>query len=169
MTAPAAAIDHATPTDRPSGAAESVVLSVTAGGQDFAIDAGAIREIRGWTPPIPLPGAPHFVQGMSDLRGEMMVLVVLAARMGVGQAPATLPVTVVVEGRDSLVGLVVDAVSDLHSIGAAQVRPVPETGLPTPSELLRGVVEIDGRLLGLVAVDQILPAGQAREGRVAID
>lgn len=142
-------------------AATLVVLSVTAGSQDFVIDAGVIREIRGWSPPVPLPGAPAYVQGMSDLRGEVMLLICLASRLGLGGAPSVQPVTVVLEGRDGLVGLVVDAVSDLHSVIAGQLKAVPDTGLPTPAELLRGVVEIEGRLLGLVAVEQIIPTVRA--------
>lgn len=141
--------------------APSVVLSVSAGGEAFVIDAGSIREIRGWTAPTPLPGAPAYVQGICDLRGETMLLVVLAQRLGLGAAPTALPVTVVVEGREGLVGLVVDSVSDLHSIVPAQVRTVPETGLTTPTELLGGLVDIEGRLLGLVAVDRIVAAAHA--------
>lgn len=144
-----------------AAAADLVVLSVTAGGQDFVIDAGVIREIRGWSPPVALPGAPAYVQGMSDLRGEVMLLISLASRLGLGSAPCVQPVTVVLESRDGLVGLVVDAVSDLHSVTAGQLKAVPDTGLPTPGELLRGVVEIEGRLLGLVAVEQIIPTVRA--------
>lgn len=152
---------------RHAQAAASVVLSVTAAGHDFAIDAREIREIRGWAPPAPLPGAPPYVQGMCDLRGEMMLMVVLARRLGVGEAPTALPVTVVVEGREGLIGLVVDSVSDLHSISGAQMRAIPETGLTLPAELLRGVIEIDGRLLGLVAVDRIQPMGRTIEAPTA--
>ncbi len=138
-----------------------MLLSVTAGGQDFVIDAGAIREIRGWSPPVPLPGAPAFVQGMSDLRGEVMLMVSLASRLGLDGMRSSQPVTVVLEGRDGLVGLVVDAVSDLHSVSEERLKAVPATGLSTPAELLSGVVEIEGRLLGLVAVEQIVPTVRA--------
>ena len=90
-----------------------------------------------------------------------MLLISLASRMGLGGAPSVQPVTVVLEGHEGLVGLVVDAVSDLHSVSAGQLKAVPDTGLPTPGELLRGVVEIEGRLLGLVAVEQIIPTARA--------
>src|SRR5215471_11376522 len=51
-------------------------------GQEFAIDVLSIREIRGFTPATPLPQAPAFVRGVINLRGTVLPIVDLAARLG---------------------------------------------------------------------------------------
>jgi purine-binding chemotaxis protein CheW len=142
----------------PPAARMSGVVAVRVGTQEFALDIMGVREIRGWSPPTPLPRAPAYVQGMSDLRGVVIPIIDLSLRLGLG-AGRTGPTSVIVvtEIRGRLAGLLVDAVSDLIEVDAVQLQPVPDTGSPESGEVILGVFEIDGRILGLIALEAVIP------------
>jgi len=151
---------RAAPIARP-GAARGVV-AVRIGTQEFAVDIMAVREIRGWTPPIPLPRAPAYVQGVSDLRGVVIPIVDLGARLGLKTTEATATsVVVVTQIRDRLAGLLVDAVSDIINLDPERLQPTPETGSSEPNEVIEGLFEIDGRILALIALEAVIPPNLA--------
>jgi purine-binding chemotaxis protein CheW len=135
-----------------------VVLSVSAGGEMFAIDVRNVREIHAWVPPVPLPGAPHYVQGILNLWGDVVPLVVLACRLGLPDTRSSAPVTVMIEREDDVIGLVVDTVCDLHSIAVDQLSVTPMTGIAESARLLRGVITLDHGLMCLIDVEKMLPA-----------
>lgn len=135
-----------------------VVLSVSAGGEMFAIDVRNVREIHAWAPPVSLPGAPNYVQGMLNVWGDVVPLVVLARRLGLTDTQPRAPVTVMVEREDDVIGLVVDAVCDLHSIAPDQLSLIPAAGGVESAQLLRGVITLDHALMCLIDVEKILPA-----------
>ena len=71
-------------------------ITFLSGEQDFGADIMCIREIRGWTETTPLPHAPDYVRGVINLRGVVLPVVDLKARlgktqMGLGDRQATLP------------------------------------------------------------------------------
>lgn len=135
------------------------VVAVRIGSQEFAIDIMSVREIRGWSPPTPLPLAQAYVLGMSDLRGVVIPIIDLGARLGLNTAPATATsVVVIAQIRNRLAGLIVDGVSDLIDIDADQLQVTPETGNSEANDVIQGVFEVDGRLLALIALDAIIPA-----------
>ena len=83
-------------------------------GQEFAADIMAIREIRGWTDTTALPHVPDYVRGVINLRGMVLPVIDLKARLGLGLTEATPKhVIIVVNADDRTIGLLVDAVSDI--------------------------------------------------------
>ena len=58
------------------------VISFRVGGQEFCIEISSVREIRGWTVATPLPHSPHHVRGVINLRGTVMPVIDVAARLG---------------------------------------------------------------------------------------
>ena len=151
----------AAPRNAPGFAATTVevgIVAVRVGVQEFALDIMSVREIRGWTPPIPLPHAPAYVRGVTDLRGMVIPIIDLSARLGLGAAEASATsVVVVAEVRGRLAGLLVDGVSDLIDLDQSQLQPTPETGSAEPGKIIQGVFDIGGRILGLIAVDAVIP------------
>jgi purine-binding chemotaxis protein CheW len=144
---------------KPSPAAVMSLVAVRIGSQEFALDIRSVREIRGWSRPIPLPHAPAYVQGMSDLRGVVIPIVDLGARLGFAPTEATATsVVVVAQIRSRLAGLVVDAVSDLIDVGVDRLQATPETGSSGPNEVIQGIFEVDGRILALIALEAVIPA-----------
>lgn len=144
-------------------------LSVMVGGHPYLIDVMSIREIRGWTPPSPLPGCPAYVEGMFDLRGSVIPVISLVMRLGLERIRDLPAVTVVIEVSGRLLGIAVDAVCDLVTFQSGRLQPVPAAGGPAARELLSAVVEMDGQVFGLVdferlaSIDTPLPEAARRD------
>ncbi len=90
----------------------------------FGIDVGVVREIKGWQQTTPLPHAAHYVRGVINLRGLILAVYDLRARLGGGLTQATEKhVNVVVDVADRTAGLLVDAVSDIVDVPLSAIRP----------------------------------------------
>ncbi|MDO8902278.1 MAG: chemotaxis protein CheW, partial [Phenylobacterium sp.] len=87
------------------------LITVVIGEQRFAIDIQLVREIRGWTTSTPLPNAPDYVLGVINLRGAVLPVLNLAARLGLPASEVRASsVVIVVDLVGRTVGLLVDAV-----------------------------------------------------------
>lgn len=129
------------------------------GQQEFAIDITSVREIRGWTPETPLPHAPSFVRGVLNLRGTVLPILCLATRLGLGAPkPTARHVIIVVHVGTHMLGLLVDAVSDILSTGVNQLQATPEIGTEAVRQFMQGVLPIDGRMIAVLALDDVLPS-----------
>ena len=143
------------------------LISVRIGDQAYAIDIMAVREIRGWSAATPLPHAPPHVLGMINLRGLILPVVDLAARLGLPQSePGPSSVVVVVQVGENQVGLVVDAVSDILTVTEGLIQPRPEIGSAACDAYVAGVMTIDNNIISLLALGQVIPAG-AQEAALA--
>ncbi len=142
-----------------AGAIELVAFRI--GAQEYCVDIMAVREIRGWTPATTLPHAPSFVQGVINLRGAVLPIVDLSARLGLGVAePTDRHVTIVVQIGEQVVGLLVDAVSDILTVTAEEMRPTPDVASETTRQFVKGVFAMEGRMISLIELDQVLPHDQ---------
>jgi chemotaxis signal transduction protein len=62
--------------------ANSELIAFRLGGQEFCVDIMSVRDIRGWTQTTPLPHSPEYVKGVINLRGSVLPVIDLAARLG---------------------------------------------------------------------------------------
>lgn len=147
--------ERASASDQPLAGRPVTALSVLVGGHPYLIDVMSIREIRGWTPPSPLPGCPAYVEGMFDLRGSVIPVISLVMRLGLEPIRDQPAVTVVIEVSGRLLGIAVDAVCDLVTFQSGRLQPVPAAGGPAARELLSAVVEMDGQVFGLVDFERL--------------
>ncbi|MHB8887034.1 MAG: chemotaxis protein CheW [Methylovirgula sp.] len=128
------------------------------GAQEFCVDIMAVREIRGFTPATPLPQSPGFVRGVINLRGAVLPIVDLSARLGFGPSePTARHVIMVVQVGEQVVGLLVDAVSDILTVSGDAVQPTPDVASEMAKMFVRGVLAIDGRMISHIALDNVLP------------
>jgi purine-binding chemotaxis protein CheW len=129
------------------------------GAQEFCIDIMSVREIRGWTPATPLPHAPSYVRGVINLRGSVLPIVDLAERLGFPPIEATArQVIIVVQFAGQIIGLLVDAVSDILTQSTENIQPTPDIATDVVKSFVRGVLAIDGRMIGLVELDSLMSA-----------
>lgn len=128
------------------------------GDQEFCVDIMSVREIRGWTSSTPLPHAPSYVRGLINLRGTVLPVIDLARRFGLeAREPSERSVIIVTEVNAQLVGLVVDAVSDILPASAVNVQPTPNVSSELATKFVRGVISIESRMISLVQLDEVLP------------
>jgi purine-binding chemotaxis protein CheW len=134
------------------------LLSVRIGAQEFAIDIRSIREIRGWVASTYLPHAPSFIKGMINLRGSVLVVIDLAARLGLAvEEPNAASVVVVVETADRVAGLLVDAVCDIISVTDAMRQATPDAGSIASKGYIEGLIMMDNRIISILALPAIVP------------
>lgn len=127
--------------------------------QEFCLDIMAVREIRGWTAATPLPHSPAYVRGVINLRGAVLPILDLKARLGLGASePTARSVIIVVHIGARLVGLLVDGVSEILAADRAAVQPTPNVGCDTVGRFVRGIIAQEGRMISWVALDDILPS-----------
>ena len=131
-------------------------------GREFCVDIMQVRDIRGWTPATPLPHSPHYVRGVIILRGAVLPVVDLAARLGFKPSePTVRHVIMVTQVEHQIVGLLVDAVSDILTVTEADIQPTPDLASELAKTFLRGVLAMDGRMISMIALDHVLPAKEA--------
>jgi purine-binding chemotaxis protein CheW len=135
------------------------LISFRVGVQEFCVDIMAVREIRGWTAATALPRSPSFVRGVINLRGAVLPIVDLAARLGFADAdPTARHVIIVTQIGAQMVGLLVDAVSDILTVTDDVIQPTPEVASDTAKTFVRGLLAVDGRMISLIGLDRLLPA-----------
>jgi purine-binding chemotaxis protein CheW len=129
------------------------------GSQYYCIDIMSVREIRGWTPATTLPRAPGFVRGVINLRGVVLPIIDLADRLGFAPTePTPRHVIIVVQTGRQVVGLLVDAVSDIINMPADKVQPTPDVGSESARAFVLGVMAIEDRMISLIALESVMPA-----------
>lgn len=134
-------------------------LSFQLAGELYGVEIKDVEEIRVWERPTPIPRAPDFVCGVINLRGMIVPVVDLRLRFSVG-AREYLPTTVVIvlrfndEDRERLMGLVVDAVSDVVSQGQNELYPAVGESLVTP--YLQGLINVGEQVMSLLDTEELL-------------
>ena len=133
------------------------LTSFRIGEQEFCVDITSVREIRGFTPATPVPHAPNYMRGVINLRGAVMPVIDLGARLGMQTSePTARHVIIVAKVGDHSVGLVVDAVCETFAVTPDQIQPLPELGGDATRSVVRGFLQIDERMISLISLDQIL-------------
>src|SRR5262245_26280288 len=147
--------------EQKSGTARELI-AFAVGKQEFCIDVKAVREIRGWTPATVLPHSQPFVRGVINLRGAVLPIMDLAVRLGFPQAEAmSRHVIVVVQIGTQVVGLRVDAVSDILTVNTADIMPAPDVASEMAKRFVCGILAMDGRMISVLSVESVLPERDA--------
>jgi len=136
-------------------------LTFTLGGEDYAIDILRVMEIKGWESVRPLPNTPEYVKGVMDLRGQIVPVVDLRARFfmeSVDYTPTTVTVILSIEshGNLSVIGVVVDSVSDVLEVAQPQIQSAPNLGLHINVCYMSGMVIHDSKMIVLLDIDKLL-------------
>ena len=141
-----------------TGADRRELISFRIGAQEFCVDIMAVREIRGWTSATPIPHSPNYVRGVINLRGAVLPIVDLAARLGFAiTEPTARSVIIVAHIGERTVGLLVDAVSDILTVSDEVIQPTPDVTCDTVKAFVKGILAVDDRLISLISLDRVLP------------
>jgi purine-binding chemotaxis protein CheW len=143
-----------------SGARELIAFRI--GDQEFCINIMIVREIRGWTKATPMPHSPDYMMGVINLRGAVLPIVDLSRRLGMKPAePNARHVIIVVQVGDKMVGLLVDAVSDILGIADDNIQPIPEVSAEFVRAFARGIVAVEGRMICLLELDALIEGNES--------
>lgn len=141
---------------------ERKLICFRVGEQEFGVDITDVREIRGWTPATPLPRTMSYVRGVINLRGAVLPIVDMAARLGLGLSEVTeRHVIIVVCIHGKLVGLLVDAVCDILPVDVEALQATPEL-VSDIHGLVEALLSVDDRMVALMRLDALLPDAEER-------
>ncbi|AZN70836.1 chemotaxis protein CheW [Georhizobium profundi] len=138
------------------------LIAFRIGDQEFCVDIMSVREIRGWTPATALPHSPGFVLGVINLRGAVLPIIDLSSRLGMKAAdPTARHVIIVAQVHKKVVGLLVDAVSDILSVTSQNIQPTPEVSSELDKSFARGVLAIEGRMICLIELEALFKSSES--------
>lgn len=134
-------------------------------GQVFGLDIMAIREIRAWSPTTRLPRVPSYVAGVVNLRGTVLPVIDLAARLGWRPTEASPRHAIIVTQQGAQIsGWIVDSVSDIVTLDSADLQPPPPTATgDTVVPFLEGLAAIEDRMVMVLNLAALSDGGQIAE------
>lgn len=142
-----------------AGASEEHVVIFRLADEYYALDIQSVQEIVRMQNITSIPGSDPWVQGITNLRGRVVPVIDLRSRCGVAANEHTAETRiVVVSSANGMVGLIVDAVSEVMRIPAEQVE-LPSAIVSVPENTyLRGIAKLEDRLVSLIDLSGVLPA-----------
>jgi len=137
---------------------EAQFVSFEIGDTMFLIPIERVMEFRVWSEPASVPNTPEYVRGIVNIRGEIVPIYDVAARIGRGLTSASdRHVIVIVRGQDAQsVGLLVDSVTDIVTARTSNMAPMPKIEGADTTAFMAGVVFIEQRILGVTDVDRLV-------------
>ncbi|KEQ03486.1 chemotaxis protein CheW [Pseudorhizobium pelagicum] len=129
-------------------------------GQEFCVETTKVREIRGWVACTPIPKAPKDVLGVINLRGEVVPIVDLAGRLGMSPSAETERSAIIVaEVGPTIVGLLVDNVSDILTVSEDSVQPIPQMATQIATRYAEGMIAHEAGMICLLNLARLLEQG----------
>jgi purine-binding chemotaxis protein CheW len=153
--------------DRPDGPGffagdVSQYLTFTLDQEVYGIDILKVQEIRGYAAVTPVPNTPAHVKGVMNLRGTIIPVVDLRRQFGLAEAEYDrFNVIIVVTVGTKVVGLVVDAVSDVLDLPPDNIQPPPDFGEGGGARALSGLAKAGDKVVLLLDIDRVL-GGEAQ-------
>ncbi len=135
----------------------SQFLTFQLGEELYGVDILRVQEIKGYTAVTKIPNTPPHIKGVLNLRGTIVPIVELRTKFGMDTIEYTMfTVIVVVVVREKIMGLVVDAVSDVLNIDKKDIQPAPQFGAKVDVSFLNGIGKSGDKLIALLDMDRLL-------------
>lgn len=129
--------------------------------QEYGVELLNIQEIRGFSPITPIPNVPVHVRGVMNLRGTVLPVIDLRMKFNLPEVEYTkFTVIVIITVAGKMVGLLVDAVSDVLMVSPQQIRPAPDFGSTVDTRFISGVFETHDHLAVALNLEQLLSEGE---------
>lgn len=125
--------------------------------EEFAVDINQVKEVLKMSRVTPLPQSAHYIEGVINLRGEVIPVVDLRKRFELSEGERGEQTRIIiVEIQDSNVGLIVDSVSEVMRLASSAIQLPPAGVAGTRTDLIKGVGKVTDRLLIVLNLDKIL-------------
>lgn len=140
-------------------------LTFRLGDEEYGLDILKVQEIIGIMPITRVPRTPQFVRGVINLRGKVIPVVDLRAKFGMGavdDTDRTCIVVVQVSGKSgyTVMGTVVDEVSEVIDIVEDQIEATPEFGADIDTDFVLGIGKVNDRVVMVLDIDRVLSASE---------
>lgn len=134
------------------------IISFHLGEQVFCVNIMSVREIRGWAPSTLLPHSPPHVLGVINLRGSVIPVIDMAIRLGLPAiSPTNRSAIIVTHITGKLVGLLVENVSDMTTVNAADLQAAPNLAPAAQSSLTAAIIPVGDQMICYLDLDALFP------------
>ena len=162
--------ETARPIEKTGGSAASdelQLVSFTIGSEEFGVDILKVQEINRTVEITTVPQAPHYVEGVINLRGKVIPIIDLRKRFGLELKEHDKNTRIVVVDIDgNVMGMIVDSVSEVLRLPSNTIEPPPELATGINAEYIKGVAKLEDRLLIFLDLSKIVESVRAETVRV---
>jgi purine-binding chemotaxis protein CheW len=125
--------------------------------ETYGINVMQVREVLRYTEIAPVPGAPDYVLGIINLRGNVVTVIDTRSRFGLIEGEVTDNTRIIViESERQVIGILVDSVAEVVYLRASEIDTTPSVGTDESAKFIQGVSNRDGKLLILVDLNKLL-------------
>lgn len=135
----------------------SQYLTFRLGEEEYGVEILKVQEIKGYSAITPIPNTPAYLKGVMNLRGTIVPVVDLRAKFTMAEAEYNqFTVIIVLTVGTKVMGLVVDAVSDVLNIPRADIQATPDFGAQVDARFISGMARAGDKLVVLLDIDKVL-------------
>lgn len=132
-------------------------LTFTLGDEDYGIDILCVQEIRGYDTVTAIANTPDFIKGVINLRGIIVPIVDMRIKFNLGDVTYNeMTIVIILNIASRVVGMVVDAVSDVISLSESQIKEAPEFGAALDTQYIKGLGVLGERMLILINIEHLM-------------
>ncbi|MBF0233342.1 MAG: purine-binding chemotaxis protein CheW [Desulfamplus sp.] len=136
-------------------------LTFSLAGEEYGIGILQVKEIIGMMPITSVPRTPDFVKGVINLRGKVIPVIDLRLRFSIAESQYTertciIVVEITTDYGEMVIGIVVDAVSEVLTIKEEHIEAPPSFGINLDSEYILGMAKLEGGVKILLDIDKVL-------------
>ncbi|MGY3570318.1 chemotaxis protein CheW [Vibrio paucivorans] len=125
--------------------------------ETYGINVMQVREVLRYTEIAPVPGAPDYVLGIINLRGNVVTVIDTRSRFGLMEGEITDNTRIIViESERQVIGILVDSVAEVVYLRSSEIDTTPSVGTDESAKFIQGVSNRDGKLLILVELNKLL-------------
>ena len=129
--------------------------------EEYGVDILTVQEIRSWEEITVIPNSPDFVKGVINLRGTIVPIIDLRLRFGIsaieyGPLTVVIVLKVKLENACKIMGIAVDAVSDVYSIAEHEAKAVPHLSDSDNAQFVAGLVNVGEKMVALLDLQKTL-------------
>jgi purine-binding chemotaxis protein CheW len=129
--------------------------------EEYGIEILSVQEIRGWEPMTSIPNSQDYVKGVINLRGTVVPVIDLRQRFQLpkieySEVTVVVIVKVLIGGNEKIMGIVVDAVSDVYNLDIEAVSQTPAVGDMANKEFIDGLINVDDKMVVLLDLNKVL-------------
>ena len=143
-----------------SQVARDEFLAFRLGEEEYAIDILKVQEIRAHEAVTRIANAPAYLKGVINLRGTIVPIVDLRVKLGMERLADASAVAIILNLDGRVMGMVVDAVSDVVALAADEVKPAPEFGAVVDARFISGIATMGERMMILVDITRLMTSGE---------
>jgi len=132
--------------------------------ETYGINVMQVQEVLRYTEIAPVPGAPPYVLGIINLRGNVVTVIDTRLRFGLHQTETTDQTRIVIiETENQVVGIMVDAVAEVVYLRQSEIETTPNVGNDETAKFIQGVCHKNKELLILVDLEKMMSDGEWAE------